>query len=215
VFLRFLCLAITSPVSFGLSKKSPSGKNLRFLVLLSKVLQNLGFGVEFEKEKYMIEMNDFIDQNKSAMHVWLTEISGAADEVRSKHYPVVDITDVVRLNCLKWLYASMYSNRQVLRREMQKKLSGTAWEECERMLEDMSILRKGGTSDSFTPTNDTLTEREDPAGGGMASGKKRVARSGKEEKEDEEDDDEDEDDDDKDDEKDDDKDETSSGAEGV
>jgi len=49
-----------------------------------------------------------------------------------------------------------------LRRELSKKLSEGAWEECEKLLVDLQILRKGGgsTVESYT-TNDTLTERDD------------------------------------------------------
>ena len=74
VFLRFICLAINNPKLNGL------WKTLRFIVLLSKVIQNSAFGVEFEKEDYMLEMNDYIRVNKEKMKHWIDRVSIEAED---------------------------------------------------------------------------------------------------------------------------------------
>jgi len=155
VFLRFICLAITSPAKYGLSTEPPSGKNLRFLVLMSKVMQNLGFGVQFEKEKYMTDLNDFIQNNKDTMNVWLDEISTPGDDVRSRNYPVVEISDLVRMNSLKWMYSALQQNRQVLRRELSKKLDDESWAEALEQLRDLGIIGNDASTDSATTTPNT------------------------------------------------------------
>jgi len=143
---------------------------LRFLVLMSKVMQNLGFGVEFEKEKYMTDLNDFISNNKAPMNTWLDEVSGGTDDTRSRNYSPVVITDIVKLNSLKWLYSAMYQNRQVLRRELAKKMDDVAWEEALSQLEGMGIFGAGGSSDSWTTsgTEAELTDKRDTAASNTA-----------------------------------------------
>jgi len=157
VFLRFICPAITSPSKYGLYRKPPVGKNLRFLVLLSKVLQNLAFGIEFEKEKYMTDLNDFISNNKDSMNNWIDEISSLDDNTRSRNYPVVDVSEVVKQNSLKWLYAAMYSNRQVLKRELAKKLTENDWQETLELLNKIGIVinRTGSSGMSGSGSTDS------------------------------------------------------------
>jgi len=124
--------------------------------LLSKVLQNLGFGIEFEKEKYMTDLNDFISNNRSSMSAWIEEISTTDDSARSRNYPVVDVPDVIKVNALKWLYAAMYQNRQVLRRELAKKLTENVWEETLALLNDMGLVGDIGSTDSHSVTSEEI-----------------------------------------------------------
>jgi len=59
-FLRFVCPAIVSPEGFGVMDKVPNSGR-RPLILISKILQNLGNGVQFgKKEEYMAPLNDLI-----------------------------------------------------------------------------------------------------------------------------------------------------------
>jgi len=153
VFLRFICIAFTRPHIYGLCKDSPDEQSLRFLVLTAKVIQNLGFGVHFEKEGYMMEMNDFITKNKEAMLNWLREISDG-EEYPMRSYHKVEITEAVRTNCLKWLYAIMYQNRQVIRRELSKKLKHFS------VLEEIGVLRSDNSEDSFSHSVESISKRE-------------------------------------------------------
>jgi len=59
-FLRFICPAIVSPEGFGIFERIPD-ETRRPLVIISKVIQNLGNNLEFgKKEAYMIPLNDLI-----------------------------------------------------------------------------------------------------------------------------------------------------------
>jgi GTPase-activator protein for Ras-like GTPase len=51
LFLRFICPAVVTPHRYGLTKSAPSPKAGRTLVLISKLLQNLANGVEFDGTK--------------------------------------------------------------------------------------------------------------------------------------------------------------------
>eukprot|EP01088_Endostelium_zonatum_P012804 TRINITY_DN2708_c0_g1_i1.p1 TRINITY_DN2708_c0_g1~~TRINITY_DN2708_c0_g1_i1.p1 ORF type:complete len:1327 (-),score=189.37 TRINITY_DN2708_c0_g1_i1:11-3991(-) len=169
VFLRFICSAITNPIAFGLYKKPPDAETLRFLVLISKVLQNLAFGVEFEKEESMMSLNDFIKQNREAMNNWLKEVSDKQMEMEEGNEEdfSVEISQLVRANCIKWMYSELWMNRQVLRRELRKKMDGGKYEEVLRQLEEMEVFRTEGSSDSFDTTasaKDLMTEEDSEDG---------------------------------------------------
>eukprot|EP01088_Endostelium_zonatum_P015496 TRINITY_DN3826_c0_g1_i1.p1 TRINITY_DN3826_c0_g1~~TRINITY_DN3826_c0_g1_i1.p1 ORF type:complete len:1333 (-),score=278.45 TRINITY_DN3826_c0_g1_i1:76-4074(-) len=150
IFLRFICLGITTPNAFGLWKRQPSPESLRFLVLLSKVLQNLAFGVEFEKEAYMTEMNDFIIQNRDFMNNWLEKISqnDEYEEENNDVYYKVVVNQATRDNCLKWMYSQMITHRQALKRELRKKLDAELWEQAMVDLEKLKIMNGEESSDS-------------------------------------------------------------------
>jgi len=126
-------------------------------------MQNLGFGVQFEKEKYMTDLNDFIQNNKDTMSIWLDEISSPEDEVRSRNYPVVEISEVVKTNSLKWLYSALQQNRQVVRRELSKKLDNKLWAEALEQLIELGIIGTDASTDSVTTTANT-SDRETKVG---------------------------------------------------
>eukprot|EP01088_Endostelium_zonatum_P010933 TRINITY_DN2463_c0_g1_i1.p1 TRINITY_DN2463_c0_g1~~TRINITY_DN2463_c0_g1_i1.p1 ORF type:complete len:1366 (-),score=299.74 TRINITY_DN2463_c0_g1_i1:107-4141(-) len=161
VFLRFICLAITTPNYFGLWKTSPNEKTLRFLVLMSKVIQNLGFGVEFMKEESMTDMNDFINQNRDTMNAWLEAISTDDSSAETGTYQKIEVNETLKENCLKWMFSQMYMNRQVLRRELEKKMDSADWKTSVTELEEIGVFKAGGSSDSFSGGLSTLTERGD------------------------------------------------------
>ncbi len=74
LFLRYLCPALVTPEGYGLKGEQQScqfnvtvtlnGKTRRTLILISKVIQNLANGVEFEgqKEPYMMPLNTIVLQ---------------------------------------------------------------------------------------------------------------------------------------------------------
>lgn len=70
IFLRFFCPAILGPKLFGLRSYLPDFNTARTLTLSAKVLQNLANLVDFaQKEPYMIDMNEFIQERKAHMMV--------------------------------------------------------------------------------------------------------------------------------------------------
>jgi len=67
-FLRLLCPSITAPHVYGLTKSPPGAQAQRYLILLTKVLQNLANNtLPGNKEAYMQRMNEFIVSNNTAM----------------------------------------------------------------------------------------------------------------------------------------------------
>ena len=158
VFLRFICSAITQPNGYGLWKRQPNQETTRFLVLLSKTLQNLGFGVEFEKEGYMKEMNDFIVSNRESMNEWFQTISDENSDpgMLTNRFPqlAVKITPnpVIKDNCLKWMYCQISTHKSALNRELERKMDEETFKEYVKELEEIGVWKHGETSsgDSIT-----------------------------------------------------------------
>jgi len=48
---------------------------MRHMLLITKIIQNLANGVEFKKERFMIELNPFIQANLSAVKTFLSDLS--------------------------------------------------------------------------------------------------------------------------------------------
>ncbi|KNC51749.1 uncharacterized protein AMSG_07818 [Thecamonas trahens ATCC 50062] len=68
MFLRFLVPALTAPEAFNMVHELPTPEERKLLVMIGKVLQNLSNGKEFgTKEKHMVQMNDFILENQTAV----------------------------------------------------------------------------------------------------------------------------------------------------
>jgi len=69
LFLRFFGPVIVSPDRYNLADHPPSPENRRGLVLITKLLQGLANGVEFDgsKEEYMRSFNKFITTNQRPM----------------------------------------------------------------------------------------------------------------------------------------------------
>eukprot|EP01088_Endostelium_zonatum_P013681 TRINITY_DN2843_c1_g1_i5.p1 TRINITY_DN2843_c1_g1~~TRINITY_DN2843_c1_g1_i5.p1 ORF type:complete len:401 (+),score=106.21 TRINITY_DN2843_c1_g1_i5:74-1276(+) len=148
VLLRFICLAITNPKLYGLWKKNPNEKTLRCIVLLSKIIQNTAFGVEFNKEDELVEVNDYIRVNSGPMSKWVENIcvEEMREEGEEREYVEVEVGDGVKENGVKWMWSVMRMNRQVMRRELNRKMDGEEWKEMKKDLEDMGVLTVGGTS---------------------------------------------------------------------
>eukprot|EP01088_Endostelium_zonatum_P015010 TRINITY_DN3505_c0_g1_i1.p1 TRINITY_DN3505_c0_g1~~TRINITY_DN3505_c0_g1_i1.p1 ORF type:complete len:330 (-),score=83.06 TRINITY_DN3505_c0_g1_i1:60-1049(-) len=158
VFLRFICLAITNPKLYGLWKTNISERTLKFIVLLSKVIQNTAFGVEFKAEDEMAELNDYVRVNTEPMSKWVDKISlmeemegeGVEDE---EEYTRVEVGDAVKDSCVKWIWSVMWMNRQVVRRELDRKLSAEEGKQVRKELEEIGVMRVGGSSESLSNTN--------------------------------------------------------------
>ncbi|KAJ6229826.1 inhibitory regulator protein ira1-related [Anaeramoeba flamelloides] len=77
-FLRFICPAIISPENANLVKERIPVEVRRALILIAKALQNLANGVMFgEKEKFMIPLNKFIEENKENFNQLVIQLSNA------------------------------------------------------------------------------------------------------------------------------------------
>lgn len=72
-FLRMFSPAIISPHEYGIYKQKPSKELQRFLVLVSKVMQNLSNGVFFQEE-YMEHMNTFITKNLDTIQQYFDDL---------------------------------------------------------------------------------------------------------------------------------------------
>ena len=75
-FLRFLCPVIIAPDRFDLSSTSPEPSARRGLVLISKLLQNLANGTEFDfsKEVFMCGFNEVLAKYRGNLEQFADEI---------------------------------------------------------------------------------------------------------------------------------------------
>lgn len=79
IFLRFFCPAIVTPEKYHLVSEPPSKEARRGLILVSKLLQNLANGVEFDgsKEEYMKSMNHFVTSNLKGLNIFFDKLTDA------------------------------------------------------------------------------------------------------------------------------------------
>jgi len=77
VFLRFLCPAIIAPDQYGLIPKKPNLHASRAFVLITKILQSVSNGVEYDgsKEDYMQRLNPFIKRNRLYVNVFFDNLT--------------------------------------------------------------------------------------------------------------------------------------------
>ena len=67
-FLRFVCPALVSPVRFGLHLQKNSNGSQRAIILVSRVLQCIANGTEFDISKGdLTKLNQVIEVNKAKM----------------------------------------------------------------------------------------------------------------------------------------------------
>jgi len=90
VFLRFLCPAIVTPHKFGLLSKPPDKNSLRVCVLITKLLQSVSNGIEFDgsKEDYMLRLNPFIKQNRLYVNVFFDSLTNSLSIEQQKQTTV-------------------------------------------------------------------------------------------------------------------------------
>jgi neurofibromin 1 len=112
IFLRFLCPALLFPDEWSLLRTNLSNRVSRNLVMIAKVLQNLGNGLEFAKEEFMICMNDFIKEYLPLISVFFDEF---ASEVEADHpYRDVEKAEVdASMNELTFLMDKMQTLEKI------------------------------------------------------------------------------------------------------
>jgi len=99
IFLRFLCPAIVAPESDGLLQAPiENAKVRRGLLLITKVIQNLGNNVLFgAKEPFMIVLNDFLAANIHKVTRFLITISTPQKlepaSTDPAHYRAIEVGD--------------------------------------------------------------------------------------------------------------------------
>lgn len=76
LFLRYLCPSLIAPDRYGLlPSESISPQGVRFLLLITKVLQNLVNGVSFgKKEEYMVPFNAWIESHTDHLRLFYENI---------------------------------------------------------------------------------------------------------------------------------------------
>jgi len=122
LFLRFICPSILAPHVYGLLNEPPNQDCQRYLILLSKTLQNLALGtLPGRKEEYMEKMNEFITSNQDLLHKFIDEVTQP-----------VDISDVeptelprgLESNSLAYLHHHMITNLPALKRHCDEQPYG-------------------------------------------------------------------------------------------
>lgn len=75
VFLRYICPSIIAPFKFGVSKNKDPPR--REAVLVTKILQTMSNGVEFDgtKEDYMQKLNPFIKKNRLFVDIFFDTLT--------------------------------------------------------------------------------------------------------------------------------------------
>jgi hypothetical protein len=82
----------------------------RQLILIAKVLQNLANDtLPGNKESYMMQLNEFITNNKDSLEAFYDTIVNNVDRGRSS---ALEVPDEVRLNSLASLHAHIRSQRE-------------------------------------------------------------------------------------------------------
>jgi len=115
-FLRFLCPAITAPHVFGLMKEPPGENAQRYLVLLSKVLQNLANNtLPGNKEDYMQKMNEFILNNQKPLRDFFDKLVAEVPYVQEVS---VQLPKNLREHSLAHLHAFTYEKSPNINMEL-------------------------------------------------------------------------------------------------
>jgi translation initiation factor 2B subunit (eIF-2B alpha/beta/delta family) len=77
-FLRYFCPSLISPVDNRIVELQPKSNSMRTLILLTKILQNISNGVkvtENQKEPFMMNVKDLIDETISSTQEFLKNLS--------------------------------------------------------------------------------------------------------------------------------------------
>ena len=104
-FLRFMVPCITAPESYGLVKELPTPTERKLLVLIGKVLQNLSNKKEFgNKEKKMLQFNDFIVSNERVMAELFDKLSTVPERVEGVAVTFSEVPEKYRDAAICTLY---------------------------------------------------------------------------------------------------------------
>jgi Ras GTPase-activating-like protein IQGAP2/3 len=77
--LRFVNPAIVTPQAYMLVDGNPAKNPRRTLTLVAKLLQNLANKPTYSKEAYMMELNPFVEKNKSRINKFLNDLCEVSD----------------------------------------------------------------------------------------------------------------------------------------
>lgn len=124
VFLRFICPAIVTPHKFGLTK-SPD-KARREAVLITKILQTVSNGVEFDgsKEDYMRKLNPFIKGNRLCVTVFFDSLTNpqSIEKQRKLYTPPKKLSKEEVESCQKKIFEHVCVNTQRMRSILRGKI---------------------------------------------------------------------------------------------
>jgi hypothetical protein len=113
LFLRFICPSILAPHVYGLLSEPPNQACQRYLILLSKTLQNLALGtLPGRKEEYMQKVNEFITTNEGALHDFIDTVVNTSV---AKSEPGI-LPPGLKLNSLAFLHQHISINAPLLNR---------------------------------------------------------------------------------------------------
>ncbi|XP_044015830.1 neurofibromin isoform X2 [Aphidius gifuensis] len=104
IFLRFINPAIVSPQEMGIINKPVPHNIKRGLMLMSKILQNIANHVEFSKEQYMLQFNDFLRLHFEIGRRFFIQIASDCETVDQTNHQMsfVSDTNVLALHRLLW-----------------------------------------------------------------------------------------------------------------
>ncbi|RKO92328.1 Rho GTPase activation protein, partial [Blyttiomyces helicus] len=78
-FLRFVNPAIVTPQAYMLVENNPQSNPRRTLTLVAKLLQNLANKPTYSKERYMLTLNPFVEDNKARINKFLNDLCEVGD----------------------------------------------------------------------------------------------------------------------------------------
>jgi len=103
LFLRFFVPAISTPRPIIKIKKAQR-RARRGLILIAKVLQNLVNDTTFNKEPYMMQMNDFIENNKTNIRTYFDTVPSIDDSTPIEY---MDIPRAKKQASVRLLHAQL------------------------------------------------------------------------------------------------------------
>lgn len=108
-FLRFLCPVIIAPDRFGLATASPDSKARRGLVIISKLLQNLANGTEFDysKEVYMCEFNHVLSKYRTDLSRFAEELVSCTE---TPHATPDRLSPALRNRAVQFIFAHVQTS---------------------------------------------------------------------------------------------------------
>jgi len=108
LFLRFICPAVLAPHVYGLLPEPPNQECQRYLILLSKTLQNLALGtLPGKREDYMQKMDDFITTNQEGLKDFIEEVT---NNVPPEMEPPAELPRGLKENALAFLHQHIVAN---------------------------------------------------------------------------------------------------------
>merc|ERR1712178_550456 len=111
-----ICSALVDPAKYGLIQDTLSISMRRTLITVSKVLQGLANGVEYDgkKEAFMVVFNTIIRRNLHAMRKYL-DILASPPEFFSQHEMATKVVEYLQASSLSTLMSILNEHQLVLR----------------------------------------------------------------------------------------------------